>query len=843
MATRGRWVRWSLVGVLGALLLGRWLAGRTADALWADALGAGEVHDAIAGLQLALHAIAFLAAAIWCAGNLYLVYRSIGSVQVPRRLGNLEIVETIPRRWLLLGALGIGVILAFALSNGTGDWWRYRVLLDGEVALGLTDPLLARDAGWYLFRLPWHRALHGYALLVTGVMLAVIALLYLAVGAIRWRERRVVVADLARRHLGVLLAVFAVVLFWGYRLEPAELVAGLEPVPYDRLIAEVRLPAARMLSGLALVVAGASLLWIWVGQTMLVLGAWGLLAAGSFVGHFVAPAFAAASRSPEERRAPALEAAAATYTGVALGMDHDTVVSPPVVPDAGFVQEHADDLGRMPVWDPFVVTEILNRAAPDRPYDRFFDAALSAWPGTDGRLVPVYLAVREVDLGAARDENREMDWTSVHGAPFARARGVLAMHAARVRDAGLPYFVPSLAQPDSVSAEPRPLTLATPEVWFAPAMGDFAVVEPGQGPVAGIRANGLLRRLALAWALQSPQLVTSGRVGPDALILVDRAIGVRLARYAPFARFGAAYPVVADDRLLWVAPGYVWGDGFPLAPRIQWRGRAIRYLRTGLVGVVDAVTGETAVYLLDEADPLSAAWGRLAPELVRPAAEMPPIVRAHLRYPDELFRAQLGVLRDSTRTPRTPEPFWWVGGSFAGDTVTRLRLRAVLETQVDARLAAVVEGAVRHGVPRLAVYELQAPRAIPGPSQLVREFTSDLAPAATIPGRFRLVPFPGGVVGVQSFYAQPTEVGGPPRLAEVVVGWSGAVGRGQTLAAALEGMRTAGAAAGGPDEGAWLEARRLFERLDAARRTGDWAVFGQAYEALRRLLGAGDSVR
>jgi uncharacterized membrane protein (UPF0182 family) len=299
--------------------------------------------------------------------------------------------------------------------------------------------------------------------------------------------------------------------------------------------------------------------------------------------------------------------------------------------------------------------------------------------------------------------------------------------------------------------------------------------------------------------------------------------------------------VVHEGRLVWVAPGYVWAGGFPLAPRVEWRGRSVRYLRTGLAGVVDAVTGETAVYLLEDPDPLSRAWAGLAPDLVRPASELPPAVRRHFRYPDELFRAQLGVLRDSTRAPRAPEPFWWVGGAFADDSVVRLRLRAVLETQVDARLAAVVEGTVRDGVPQLAVYELQAPRAIPGPSQLVREFASGVAAAARILGWFRLVPFPDGVIGVQTFYAEPAEVGGPPRLAEVVVGWSGAVGRGTAVPGALRGVRTAGAVnAAGPDEGAWLEARRLFERLDAARQAGDWAAFGQAYEALRRLLGADD---
>jgi len=48
----------------------------------------------------------------------------------------------------------------------------------------------------------------------------------------------------------------------------------------------------------------------------------------------------------------------------------------------------------------------------------------------------------------------------------------------------------------------------------------------------------------------------------------------------------------------------------------------------------------------------------------------------------------------------------------------------------------------------------------------------------------------------------------------------------------------------GPGDRARLPAaRQWFERMDAARRAGDWAAFGRAYEQLRRLLGSrNDSV-
>jgi uncharacterized membrane protein (UPF0182 family) len=99
------------------LIGGRWLAVRTADRLWAESVGVGATHADIAGLRLVLVATAFVAASVWSLGNLYLVYRSIGSVHVPRRLANLEFVEAVPPRYLLLIVVTAGIVLAILLSH------------------------------------------------------------------------------------------------------------------------------------------------------------------------------------------------------------------------------------------------------------------------------------------------------------------------------------------------------------------------------------------------------------------------------------------------------------------------------------------------------------------------------------------------------------------------------------------------------------------------------------------------------------------------------------------------------------------------------------------------------
>ncbi len=71
-----------------------------------------------------------------------------------------------------------------------------------------------------------------------------------------------------------------------------------------------------------------------------------------------------------------------------------------------------------------------------------------------------------------------------------------------------------------------------------------------------------------------------------------------------------------------------------------------------------------------------------------------------------------------------------------------------------------------------------------------------------------------------------------PELVDVLVAWGPIVERGTTLAAALERARRA---ARPPAVAAaeWAEARRWFDRVDEARRIGDWAALGKHMESFR----------
>ena len=818
---RGPWVKAVVGAAVAALFGGRWLALQTADRLWAESLGVADAHADIALLRLALTAGAFAVATAWYVGNLALLYRQIGAVQVPRQVGDLEIVEHLPRRYLLVGVIVAGLVLAAVSCHGAGDWWMARALSRADLDVGPPDPILGRPTGYYLFALPWERALQHFALRLTTVGGLLLAVLYAAVGAIRREERRLVFLPFARWHLAALSGTLAVVLAWGFVLEPAALVAGMGDVPFDAVLRDVRIPVATVLAVLALVAATASLVWLRVDRFRVPAIAWLALLGTGFLGRFMLPGIVRAGRAGDQGGGPEMTAAVALARHDGFQLSVDTVKLPLAVPDAEYAVHHAADLAEAPVWDASFLTVVLNRIARHGVDGRFFNASLVSLPRTGAPPVTIFLAVRE-------PEEPESGRRTTEGPG---ARGAVAVLAARVGPHGRPLFLESLDDSGAVGVEPEDLPLRDGDTWFATGATGHVVTVGEAGPT-GILVRGWWRRLALAWALQYPGLLSRRRVPSGSVIVTERSVAGRLARYAPFARFGPAWPVVLEGRLVWAAWGYVAAAGFPAAPAVEWRGERVRYLRAGFLGTVDAASGVTQVYLAPKADPLSRAWQGLLPDVVLSAQRMPADLDGRLRYPEELFRAQLQVLTAAERA-RPAEPYWWVG-SAPGDTVVRLRLRAVDEVRVvrfEPRVAAVVEGVLEEEVPRVRVLRYPEPYTLAGPSELDSVFANAAPGELSTPGQMRLVPYEDGALAQQSFY---TDSG---TFVATVVGWRGVVGTGATVLDALRHLTVRPDTAALAGVTSYEAARAWFRRLDQAREAGDWEAFGEAWEGLRESLG------
>jgi hypothetical protein len=698
--------------------------------------------------------------------------------------------------------------------------------------------VLGKDLGYYVGELPWAETRQSFALLVTVTATVVVALLYLGIGSLRFTRGRPAASPHAQGHLGVLLACIAAALAWGALLDPAEVVAGMHGV-VDHALLDVRLPGAPVVAGLAVAAALTSLAWGWRGRAGFLVGAWAALLLGMVGVYGLIPAIARAAgggggggssaRSRADRGFTHPYAAQrAQFERLAFGVDEGSLAraAPPAF--AGVEQA----LGALPLWDPARIATVVARSARLGPHAAVAGVALVG--PTDGAPPRRWIVVPAPDDSSLLQIRPQPTWDDIHRSAWAHAGAPLA---AQETDTGLALEL---------------LAGAPSETWFGPGFGQFAVADTAspEGRVlraAGLRLEGRWRAVALAWALQSPELARTGTRG--SLLLWRRDVMERLSRLAPFATFDPPTPVLAmggrsaagggggggAGALWWLASGYVESAAFPLTRPIVWRDHQVGYCRAGLLGGVNAVTGETRLWLAPGADSLTAAWARLFAPLVQPLDSLPLGLRGQLPYPPGAFRLAAAALErlegDSLGwAPRPSDPFALIApDADGGPHVTRWTAQGFESgAATDRRFAALLAGTVTPAGPRLFLW--RPTRREPRPPEV-------LGAADTKPGVLQLWPAGGELLAAQAQFAQAIDTDGVPRLLRVYLSLGSRRGVGATPLAALRNMLSAPAAPADTTLlGRWREARHLAARADSALAAGNLERFAELYRQLSELL-------
>jgi hypothetical protein len=255
------------------------------------------------------------------------------------------------------------------------------------------------------------------------------------------------------------------------------------------------------------------------------------------------------------------------------------------------------------------------------------------------------------------------------------------------------------------------------------------------------------------------------------------------------------------------------------------------------VGVVDAATGRTGLYLVPGADSLAGAWARIFAPLVRPADSVPGPIRDALPYPVDAFRvaaAELVRTREDSGSwrPRPREPFELTAPLDSGRSA-QLWMAQAFETGSPARFAGVLAATMSPQGP--SVHLWTAPKPLQLPAEL-------LGSPETAPGVMRLWTAQGILVTEQGLFTQPATSGAPKGLSQVYLTWDDRASNGPTSAAALRTLLTVGTHPLAPDTslaGRWEVARRLAAAADSALAAGDLETFARLYEELKQALHVG----
>lgn len=162
---------------------------------------------------------------------------------------------------------------------------------------------------------------------------------------------------------------------------------------------------------------------------------------------------------------------------------------------------------------------------------------------------------------------------------------------------------------------------------------------------AGVPIGSWWRRLLFAARFMDLGLLLNTDITAESRLIMYRRVLERVSAVSPFLLIDRdPYPVVTDDgRIVWIVDAFTATANFPYSTPVSPQIR-VNYLRNAVKVTVDAYTGEMRFYAFDEKDPMLRTYMRAFPTLFRPREEMPPDIKAHIRYPQSLFAVQATMM-------------------------------------------------------------------------------------------------------------------------------------------------------------------------------------------------------
>jgi uncharacterized membrane protein (UPF0182 family) len=658
----GRIRRWVLIGiaiVAAIFLLGfaGGLVNLLTDLQWYSALGRRDVLTTRLTAQILLF-LAGLAAFVIPAVISVLVARRVAP-QVPlRRIGQFELPDTSgAARWVTIAIIGVAVL--FGLGSGAawaGNWEHILLAINGG-SFGQTDPHFGRDVGFYIFDLPVLRFLQGFAV-TTLVAVIAFTLGSYAAGALKWQFR---LTAPVRAHLSVLGALLLIVIGLGFQLDIVELsystngYTAMQAVSYTDLHAQV--PAFTILTVLAGVAALLLLANIWF-KTLWLLGltaaAWvlaSILIGGVYPG-FVQNFEVKPNEQNAERPFIAAHIGATRAAFDLNAIEERNFTGEQQLTRTVFDQDAAT-VDNLRLWDYRPLLTTMGQQQILRRYYDFTDVDIDRYQ-INGEQRQIMLSARELDVNKLADQART--WTNER-LVFTHGYGITAVPVDAVTPQGTPDYLVS-----GINSEPQ-LPVDEPRIYFGEATDTYVVTntdtpefdypldESGGDTGAttkwsgttGVGIGNIVNRALFALRFGDFNLLISNQLTDDSQILFRRTLEERVPEIAPFLAYdGDPYLVSADGRLVWVWDAYTVSDRYPDAQPLPSTSRfaGANYVRNSVKVVVDAYDGTVRFFLADPNEPIAAAYARIFPGLFEPLDTMPGDLRAHLRYPEDLFTAQ-----------------------------------------------------------------------------------------------------------------------------------------------------------------------------------------------------------
>jgi hypothetical protein len=880
-----------LVLFLGLAFLSK-IVGLASDYLWFQEVDLSSVFMTMLLSQWGLGVSAALIAWLTIYANILLARRcsrrdilvldESESLEIPRLDEFRETAAAI----LLLGSL----VAAFFIGTWAASHWDTFLRFRHAAAFGSGDPVFHKDIGFYVFSLPFFDVLKGFlqgAVLLSGI--AALAL-YIVEGKVLLTNKGLRTSPRARNHLAFLGGLICVLVAFHIHLKMYGLLNMQRPVApgpgYSDLTAY--LPALKGLRFIA--VLSAILLWAspLFRSAKPVLGGIGLLVVGGILSALYSGMVQRFIVAPNEivKETPYIRWAI-EHTRKAYGIDG--VQELEFDPAENLTQK---DLSRndltvknIRLWDHGPLLTTYGQLQEIRTYYDFMDVDNDRYH-VNGEYRQVMLSPRELNPAALPSRI----WINEH-LTYTHGYGLTLGPVNRISPEGLPeFFIKDI--PPQASTD---LKVTRPEVYYGEARGSYVIVNTkskefdypsgdeniysNYAGTGGVSVHGLLRRLLFSLRFRSLKILLSGDITPESRILYSRNIQERLSKAAPYLRYDQdAYIVLSrEGRLFWIVDAYTATDNYPYSERIRGVGN---YIRNSVKAVVDAYNGDISFYVTEDRDPIIQTYSRIFPHAFKPISEMPPDLRSHIRYPQDLFSIQAHIYGTYHMTdPQVfynKEDLWKIPEKSFGSRVekmapyfTIMKLASVGKKEefilmvpfTPARKENMIAWmAARCDDPdygKLLVYNFPKQKLVYGPQQIESridqeaEISKQLSlwnqgGSKVIRGSLLVIPIESSIIYVQPLYLEATG-GGLPELKRVIVAYGNTIVMEESLedslnrifGGRLERSAPEKASQGPQAAGTRDLARKAQEHFDRAQsflKKADWTGYGQEMKEVEKYI-------
>jgi hypothetical protein len=566
-------------------------------------------------------------------------------------------------RWIRAAVV---IILALIVGSQALGQWQNWIFFRNGVNFGTKDPVWHKDIGYFVFKLPFENFLVHWSLVALIVIFLVTVLSHYLNGGIRVQGPRPRVRPAVKAHISVILGLMALAKAVGYYLQRYNLDNSTDGYVQGPGYTDIhaRLPALQLL---ILVSLAAFLLLIFNIRRQ----GWALPVLG--VGMWFLVALTAGTIYPAAVQAFSVNPAQNTLehpyiqrninaTRAAMNLNGVQTVPYPATQNlnANTLNANSATTGNVRLWDPTVTQPTYDKLQDIRSYYSFNSLGVDRYT-IDGKETPAVVGVREIndqDLPAA-------SWVNTH-LQFTHGYGMIVSPANQTTSNGDPNFGVGYVPPTSTKGLP---TVTQPSVYFGLNEPGYVVANTKQPEIdyqltngvnqeshysgdGGVRLSGFFNRVMFAFRFGDINMVISDQLTDQSRVMFDRQIQIRVAKAAPFLSLDSdPYAALVNGHIDFIQDAYTTTDNYPYAQNANTSAlssasglpASFNYIRNSVKVVTDSYTGMMTFYVMDPNDPIIRTYERAFPNMFTPASKMPKALRAHIRYPEDIFTVQASM--------------------------------------------------------------------------------------------------------------------------------------------------------------------------------------------------------